>query len=208
MGTSNEHTQLSGSISYSGIKAAATFLCVISNDFSHIELLSVCFNPFRNKVGFTNIYLSSKISMNLQQCSIPIMNHQDLSIFEPPMNKRSLTQSRTTLQPRYANNQLRVSSILHFQITYNTFILLSLQQEATFPRQLTWFYWGAMEPIPGDTPEPSGNIVSNYSFILTSSSRELHQAEHFIKHNIPRSMTSIYWQPSLKCKLHLNFPSQ
>ena len=90
---------------------------------------------------------------------------------------------------------------------YNTFIL-PFRQETTFPRQLTWFYRGAMEPIPGDTPEPSGNIVSNYSFILTSSSRELHQAEHFIKHNISRSMTSIYWQPSLECELHLDVPSQ
>ena len=112
------------------------------------------------------------------------MSHYDLYIFEPPMTKQSSTQFRTTLQPRYASNQLQVSSILHLiQIIYNTFILLSLRQEPTFPRWLTWFYWGAMEPIPGDAPELSGNIVSNYSFILTSSSRALYQAEHFIKYN-------------------------
>ena len=104
------------------------------------------------------------------------MSHYDLYIFELPMTKQSSIQFRTTLQPRYVNNQLQVNSILHLLIIYNTFILLSLRQEPTFPRQWTWFHWGAMEPIPGDL---SWAVI----LCLATLSSLLNQAEHFIKHD-------------------------
>ena len=85
----------------------------------------------------------------------------------------------------------------------------------------SYFLWDKKQPFQGDwqgnwhdfTKEQwnpfQGTHQSQVGILcLTILLFLLHQAEHFIKHIISRSMTSIYWQPSLECELHLDVPSQ
>ena len=79
----------------------------------------------------------------------------------------------------------------------------------------SYFLWDKKQPFQGDwqgnwhdfTKEQwnpfQGTHQSQVGILcLTILLFLLHQAEHFIKHIISRSMTSIYWQPSLQCELH------
>jgi hypothetical protein len=67
------------------------------------------------------------------------------------------------------------------QIIYSNLITL-LRQEAIYPRQLTWFYRGVMEPIPGDTPEPCGNLVFNHYFIDANQARGFNDTPVLTQH--------------------------
>jgi hypothetical protein len=49
-----------------------------------------------------------------------------------------------------------------------------MKERSIYPRRLTQFYWGATGPIPGDTPELCGNLVSNHYFV------DSNQAGHFM----------------------------
>ena len=70
------------------------------------------------------LYLSSDISIYIQQCSIITMNHYNLYIFEPPMTKWLSTWSRT-------------------KIDY-------CKQSVTSHQYSTYYFWDKKQPFQGE----------------------------------------------------------